>query len=197
MELELWSNKEDEYGFIVDVSNIKQRIYLENHTLIDGLDITEIEILDDIYKNELNESQTFNKKEILLKIASDWFNTIPYVNRYIELSDYIVFNHNSNKFELLSEKYSNSAERYIEFYTEDGKPIILGEFEFNIRRRLDLEDGFAVKVENYKEEHLYKIRKCKSYLFIKSDLNLGVKQGIIISKSAVKSLLNNNGLNII
>ncbi len=198
MELELWSNKEDEYGFIVDESNIKRRVYLEEHTLLDGLDVAEIEILEAIYEKELlNENRAFDKSDILLIISRDWFNAIPYINRYIELSDFIVFNHSSNKFELLFEKYSNSAERYIESYTEDGKPIILGEFEFNIRRRLNLEEGFAIKVENYKEEHLYKIMECNSYLLIKKDLNLGVEHGIILSNSAAKSLLNNNESNII
>lgn len=199
MELELWSNEEDEYGIIVDLSDVKRRVYLENHTLLYGLDVTEIEILDVIYAKELlNEANAFNKKEILLKISRDWFSTIPYVNRYIELSDYIVFNHSSNKFEILSEKYSNSAERYIESYTEDGKPIILGEFDFFLKRKLNIEDdGFAIKVDNYKEGHLYKIKGCNNYLFIKSDITTSIRKGIVVSKSAANSLLNNNGSNII
>lgn len=182
MELELWSNKEDEYGFIVDEFNVKQRVYLENHWLLEGVDVTEIETLNTLYVKELFKMNTLDIKEALFKVSRDWFNIIPYINRYINLSDCIIFNIKNSKFELLNDDYTRFAERYIESYTDDGDPVILGEFEFDMHRRLNLEEGFAIKVETYKEEHLYKIRESNSYLFIKSDLNTGIKRGIILGK---------------
>lgn len=193
MELELWSNSEDEYGFIVDEFNVKKRVYLDNHTLLEGIDVTEIQTLNIIYEKELlKDMKKLDGKEVLFNVSRGWFNLIPYVNRYINLHDCIVFNHNNNKLELLIDKYSDSAECYIESYTDDGNPIILGKFEFDMCRRLSLEEGFTVKVETYKEEHLYKIRESNSYLFIKSDLNTGIQKGIVLGKSATCSLRDND-----
>lgn len=193
MELELWSNSEDEYGLIVEEFNVKKRVYLDNHTLLEGIDVTEIEILKTIYTKELsNNMKLVDSKEVLSNISRGWFNLVPYVNRNINLYESIVFNHNNNKLESLVNEYLDSAECYIESYTDDGNPIILGEFEFDIRRRLNLEEGLAIKVETYKEEHLYKIRGSNSYLLIKSDLNIGIKKGIILGKSAACSLMKND-----
>lgn len=192
MELELWSNSEDEYGFIVDEFNVKKRVYLDNHTLLEGIDVTEIQTLNTMYTKGLQKDmEKLDSMAILFNVSRGWFSLIPYVNRYINLHDCIVFNHNSNKLESLIDKYSDSAECHIESYTDDGNPIILGEFEFDMRRRLKLEDGFAIKVETYKEEHLYKIRESNIYLFIKSDLSTGIKKGIILGKSAACSLMEN------
>lgn len=193
MELELWSSSEDENGFIVDEFNVKKRVYLDNHTLLEGIDVTEIQTLNTIYaKKLLKDMKKLDSKEVLFNVSRGWFNLIPYINRYINLHDCIVLNHNNNKLESLIEKYSDSAERYIESYTDDGDPVILGEFEFDMHRRLNLEEGFAIKVETYKEEHLYKIKESNSYLFIKSDLNTGIKKGIILGKSAGCSLMEND-----
>ncbi len=193
MELELWSNSEDEYGCIVDEFNVKKRVYLDNHTLLEGIDVTEIQTLNTTYEKELlKDMKKSDSMEVLFNVSRGWFNLIHYINRYIYLNDCIVLNHNNNKLESLIEKYSDSAECYIESYTDDGDPVILGEFEFGIHRKLNLEEGFAIKVEIYKEEHLYKIRGSNSYLFIKSDLNTGIRKGIILGKSAACSLMEND-----
>lgn len=191
MKLELWNNSEDEYGYIVEESCVKRRVFLENHTLIDGLDYTEINTLYCLYLNEITkENMTIDVNEFLFNISRDWFNIIPCVNRYVELSDYIVFNHINNNFESLMDDYSDSAERYIELFDDEGNPIILGEFEFAFRRKLNLHEKYEVKVETDKEEYLYKIRDCGNFLYIKSNPALKCDKGIIISKSAAEYLKN-------
>lgn len=196
MELELWSNSEDKFGLIIDDSIVKQRVYLENHMFLEGVDISGIDTLNALYNKELlKKKNTLDNMEFLMNLSRNWFSMTSYFNRYIEFSDGIVFNHNNNRFESLVNKYSSIAERYIDSYDEDGNPIILGEFEFAIRKKLNIENGLEIKSEAFKEEYLYTINESDNYLYIKTDLTLGVRMGVIISKLTANYLLNNNGSN--
>lgn len=194
MELELWSNNEHEFGLIVDEVIVKKRVYLENHMFLEGVDVNEIDTLNALYNKELlKKKNTLDNMEFLMNLSRNWFNLTSYFNRYLEISDGIVFNHNNNRFESLVNTYSSNAERYIDSYDEEGDPIILGEFEFAIRKKLNIEDGLEIKSEAFKEEYLYRINESDNYLYIKTDLTLGVRMGIIISKPAANYLLNNDG----
>lgn len=196
MELELWSNNEHEFGLIVDEVIVKKRVYLENHMFLEGVDVNEIDTLNALYNKELlKKKNTLDNMEFLMNLSRNWFNLTSYFNRYLEISDGIVFNHNNNRFESLVNTYSSNAERYIDSYDEEGDPIILGEFEFAIRKKLNIEDGLEIKSEAFKEEYLYRINESDNYLYIKTDLTLGVRMGIIISKPAANYLLNNDGSN--
>lgn len=196
MELELWSNNEHEFGLIVDEVIVKKRVYLENHMFLEGVDVNEIDTLNALYNKELlKKKNTLDNMEFLMNLSRYWFNLTSYFNRYLEISDGIVFNHNNNRFESLVNTYSSNAERYIDSYDEEGDPIILGEFEFAIRKKLNIEDGLEIKSEAFKEEYLYRINESDNYLYIKTDLTLGVRMGIIISKPAANYLLNNDGSN--
>ena len=92
---------------------------------------------------------------------------------------------------MLIDTYSCIAERYIESY-EEGNLINLGEFEFSIRKKLKIEEGIEIKSETFREEYLFKIRESDNYLYTKSDLSTGITKGIIIGKSSLNSLLNDN-----
>lgn len=199
MEVELWRNNGDEYGIVIEDNIVKQRVYLENHVLLEGIDVSEIDTLNTLYIKELfKKKEALDNMDFLIDVSRDWFSITSYINRYVELTDCIVFNYGNNKFESLNEKYSDMSERYIEAYDEDGNLIIIGEFDFLIKRKLNIEEeGLAIKVEIYKEEHLYKINESDNYLYIKSDLSIGIDKGIIIGKSAANYLLNNNSSNII
>ncbi|GEM_PF-4308727 len=196
MELEVWSNSEDEFGLIIDEVIVKKRVYLDNHMFLEGVDISEIDTLNTLYNKELlKKKNTLDNMEFLMNLSRNWFSLTSYFNRYIEFSDGILFNHNNNRFESLVNTYSSIAERYIDSYDEDGNPIILGEFEFTTRKKLNIEDGLEIKSEAFKEEYLYRINESDNYLYIKTDLTLGVRIGIIISKPAANYLLNNDGSN--
>lgn len=199
MKIELWSYSEDEYGFLIEDDNLKQRVYLENHALIEGVDASEVDLLNEIYsKEQLKKNDNLDNMDYLLYLSRNWFSVTSYFNRYIELSDCIVFNHNINKFESFIDTYSNIAERYIESYDEDGNPITLGEFEFPIRKKLEIEEGVEIKSETFKVEYLFRINETDNYLYKKSDLLTGNSKGIILNESAVNSLLKNNtDLNIL
>lgn len=193
MELELWSNYEDEFGYIADESNLKKRVFLENHVIIEGIDVSDIEILNNLYIIEFRKNKDLDSMDFLINLSRNWFSLKSYLNRYIELSDSIVFNINRNNFESLIDTYSSSAERYIESYDEENSLVIYGEFDFQLRRKINTEEkGCAIKVEDYKEEHLYKIKEYDAYLYLKSYLSTDVRKGMIISKSAANYLLNNN-----
>lgn len=191
MEVELWSYSEDEYGFVVENDNVKQRVYLEGHTLLEGIDASEVDVLNTIYIKELLGKKDLDETNFLITLSRNWFSMTSCVNRYIELSDNIVFNHKNKKFELLIDTYSCIAERYIESY-EEGNLINLGEFEFSIRKKLKIEEGIEIKSETFREEYLFKIRESDNYLYTKSDLSTGITKGIIIGKSSLNSLLNDN-----
>lgn len=193
MELELWTNSEDEFGYIINDDIIKRRVYLENHTLIEGIDVSEIDTLNALYNKELfKKDNNLDTMDFLVNISKNWFNIICFFNGYKEFDDCIVFNHNDNKFESLVDTYSNIVEKYIDSYNEEGSPIILGEFEFQIRKRLNIDESFNVKIEPFYEEYLYRIKGSNSYLYEKHDLSLGVKKGIVIGKYEANSLLNYN-----
>lgn len=197
MELELWSNSEDEFGLIIDDSIIRQRVYLENHMLLEGIDVSEVDTLNALYNKELLIKKcALDNMDFLMNLSRNWFSLTSCLNRYIEFSDGIVFNHNNNRFESLVNTYSSIAERYIDSYDEDGNPVILGEFEFTTIKKLNIEDGLEIKSEAFKEEYLYKINESDNYLYTKIDSTLGVRRGIIISKPAANYLLNNDGPNI-
>ena len=57
MNLELWCDSQDEFGYIVDVTCTNKRIYLENHTLLVGVDTADIILLNDFYNKELLEKK--------------------------------------------------------------------------------------------------------------------------------------------
>lgn len=194
MELELWSNSEDEFGLIIDDSIVRQRVYLENHMFLEGVDVSEIDTLNALYNKELlKKKNTLDNMEFLMNLSRSWFSLTSYFNRYIEFSDGILFNHNNNRFESLFNTYSSIAERYINSYDEDGNPIVFGEFEFTTRKKLNIGDGLEIKSEAFKEEYLFSIDENDNYLYTKIDLTLGVRRGIIISKPAANYLLNNDG----
>jgi hypothetical protein len=190
MELELWSNSEDEFGLIIDDSIVRQRVYLENHMFLEGVDVSEIATLNALYNKELiKKKNTLDNIEFLMNLSRNWFSLTSYFNRYIEFSDGIVFNHSNNRFESLVNTYLSIAERYIDSYDEDGNSIVFGEFEFTRRKKLNIEDGLEIKSEAFKEEYLYKINESDNYLYTKIDLTLGVRRGIIISKPVANYLL--------
>jgi len=194
MNLELWSNEVDGFGYIVDEIDIKKRVFLENHTLIAGKDVSDISELNDLYiKESLKKKQTFDTMEFLFEIGRGWFNSIPYYNKYIEVDDYITFNHDNCKFESLIDSYSKYAERFIETYNEEGKPIILGEFEFNINKKIDIEENSKkIILKNSNEEtYTYNLIDCNNYLIIKSDLLSGVEKGMMLSEYELKDYIEN------
>lgn len=194
MNLELWCDSQEEFGYIVDVTCTNKRVYLENHTLIVGVDAADIILLNDFYNKELLEKKkAFDIIEWLFEIGRGWFNIIPYCCRYINLDNYIVFNHNNNKFESLIDTYSKYAEQFIETYNEDGKPIVLGEYEFKMRIKLCInEDSKSLISRNsHEEEHIYQLFNTDNYLVIKSDLFTGVDKGLVISASMKDDYIDN------
>jgi len=194
MNLELWSNEVNGFGYIVDEIDIKKRVYLENHNLIDGKDVTDISELNDIYiKESIKKKQTFDTMEFLFEIGRGWFNSIPYYNKYIEVDDYITFNHDNCIFESLIDSYSKYAERFIETYNEEGKPIIVGEYEFNFNKKVVIE-GNSKKIiskNSCEEIYTYNLIGCNDYLIIESDLISGVEKGMILSGYELKDYIEN------
>ncbi|MDF2882014.1 MAG: hypothetical protein K0R54_2571 [Clostridiaceae bacterium] len=84
----------------------------------------------------IEKKKAFDIIEWLFEIGRGWFNIIPYCCRYINLNNYIVFNHNNNKFKSLINTYSNYTKKFIKTYNEDKKPIILKKYKFKIRIKI-------------------------------------------------------------
>ncbi len=193
MDLELWTNNENDFGFIIEDDFIKRRVYLENHMLLEGIDASEVDTLNLVYAKELlRKKKPLDNMDFLKNEFRDCFNVNSYTDSYAELSDCIVFNQINNMFESLIIKYSDSAERYIESYDEDGNPIILGEFEFLIRKKLSVNQGIEIRIETFYEKYLYVINGSDSYLYTEFNLSAGVKKGMIVSELEAICLLNNN-----
>ena len=191
MILELWSNNEEEYGYIVDEDCVKRRVFLENHTLIEGLDDSDLNTLIMLhFKEIIDRKELFDINKFLVNTSRDWFTITHCVNKYVEFSDCIVFNHITNKFESIWDDYSKSTERYIELYDDEGNPIILGEYEFMFRRKLDIKEKYALQVECNKEDYLYKTKDFDNFLYLKSNPELNCTKGIVLSKSAAECLMN-------
>lgn len=192
MNIELWSKENDKHGLVIDVSHIKQRVFLENHTLLKGLDVSEVDTLNFIYKKTLfTETKTLDNMEFLIEISTGKSNLISYLNRYLEIAECIVFNHNNNKFESLIEKYSGFSERYIEVYNEYRNPVILRRNDFcNISKLIIDTTGCNVSVDKYEDKRLYKIQDSKKYILIDSNSNSGIKKGVILSEFEAKRLFN-------
>jgi hypothetical protein len=67
--------------------------------LLEGIDVSEVDILNALYNKELlKKKNTLDNMDFLMKLSRNWFSLTSFLNRYIEFSDGIVFNYNNSNF---------------------------------------------------------------------------------------------------
>lgn len=190
MKFELWGNNIDEFSYLFDKEDIVLKVYLEDHMLISGVDVSDINILRNMFEDGLKkEGSDIDIKGFLLYLSRDWFNALTCNNIYIDLEDCIVFNFKKRKFESMLDDYCNCADKYVETYDEEFNLVTYSENDFNFAMEVEVNEDSQLMVASsvYYEEFVYTIKGSQNYLIVKDDLSHGVRKGLIVRESEVEN----------
>lgn len=192
MLVELWGNSLNEFCYLFDKEDITMMVYLEDHALINGIDVADMHILNNLFTKELfKNGKDVGMRDYLLNLSRGWFSLISCNNMYVNLVDYIVFNHKKKRFESLLDTYSNCAEKHVESYDEDFNAVIYSENEFNIAKEIEVnEDSQLILLEtDYLEEYVYTIKNSENFLIVRDDLTHGVRMGLIVKEGELEEYI--------
>jgi hypothetical protein len=193
MYYELWGDSLNEFCHLFDKEDITLRVYLENHLIIEGLDVGDIDILRNMYSGEmLKYKNNISPFDCLLKISKDWFNVINCCDTYINLNNCIIFDCKKESFELLS-RYSDCSEKYVESYDEDFGVVIYNEGAFDIVQEVEVNSGsqLVIFISDYLEEYVYTVKNSDCFLIVKNNLECGTTKGIIVGEDELEEYIRN------
>jgi len=183
MGYELWGNTPDEYSFMFSEDDLIKRVFLEECYLINGLDTSDVHILNDLYKKELVKSkEIFDIKSFLAEVSKGWFSLVECDNIYVNFCDSIIFNTQTDEFESMTDKYADYTESCVETYNEDGKLVTLrkNDFEYTVTIEINEASKLLVHKSNEEEESLYTVSNSTNFIAVNEDLVLCIKKGKVI-----------------
>jgi hypothetical protein len=197
MYFELWGESLDGFCKLFDKEDIMMRAYLEDHMIIEGVDVADKCILTNVYAREmLLSNRAIDPVDCVFKISKDWFSVVRCNDVYVELVDCIVFDCKKEKFESLLDAYSDCVEKYIDTYDEDLNLVTYSEGDFNIVKEVEVNAGsqlFLVRSDYY-EEYVYTVKNSSSFLIVRDYLSYGVSKGLVLGEEEFGEYLRNLGI---
>ena len=183
MYFELWGESLDGFCKLYDKEDIMMRAYLEDHIIIEGVDVADKYILTNVYAREmLLSNRAINPVDCVFKISKGWFSVVKCNDIYVNLVDCIVFNCKEEKFESLLNTYSDCAEKYVETYDEDFNVAVYSENVFDVVKEVEVNEGSQLMLlkTDYFEEYIYTVKNSDCFLIVKDDLTHGVREGLVV-----------------